>query len=573
VRDKIACGHGRFNAPTMGLVSRAFAMAPVLALLAVAGRGGSGAARPDCATGTVSSRDLMVLHDYWRQSGGVRTASSSAGGFDRDDVAILEDGGDLVVRRNPFDLDRAALRFSPRAGGAYAVARLALPLDPPGSSLGLGSDDARAVDLPFAFPFYGVRYTRVFVHADGTLTFGAADAGSADRSMGRFLSGPPRIAAFFADLDPSRGGAVGARLDPDRAIFSWSGVPGGAQINRNSFQVSLLPDGGVDLVYGDEMQSREAIVGLSPGSAATLTALDLSAPHPSSVSGAAAERFSETEKLDLASTVRRFYVGHPDLFEQVVVYTTRPLNPLAGSLAFEINVKNQVQGIGLDPIDETAAWGSEGRLESVVFMDAVDPYLEVDGFEILGHEVAHRWLAHFRFKPASGPVSGSLLGRGNVHWSFFFDTDASVMEGNDIADLGGGRFETVDFTRGYSPLDQYAMGLRGAEDVPPFFYVEGADNFRPNRPYRFSSSPEAGVSFTGVRRQVRMEEVLAAMGPRVPDAAHAPRSSRLAFILVADASAPATPGRMAGVARIRARFAELFRTATGGRGGVDTSLP
>src|SRR5438034_4771018 len=550
---------------------RLWALSAALALYTAAGRGSPGV-RPDCATGTVDSRDLLALHQYWRQAGGVRAASSGAGDLDRDGVAVLEDAGDLVAQRNPFDLDGAALRFSPRAAGTYEIARLTLPLDAPGTSLGLGSDDAKVVDLPFDFPFYGLHYRRVFVHADGNLTFEAADPGPSDRGMGRFLSGPPRIAPFFADLDPSRGGIVAARLGPDRAVFSWSAVPGGAQINRNSFQVALLPGGDIDFVYG-EMQSREAIAGLSPGAAVTLTSVDLAAASPSSVSGGAAERFSETERLDLASTVRRFYGSHPDLFEQVVVYTSRPLNPLAGTLAFEINVQNHVQGIGLDQVDDSAAWGSGGRLESVVFMDSVDPYLDVDGFEILGHEVAHRWLAHFRFKDASGASSGALLGRGSVHWSFFLDTDASVMEGNDIADLGGGRFETVDFTRGYSPLDQYAMGLRGPEEVRPFFYVEGADDFRPNRTYKVSTAPEAGVSFTGVRRPVRMEDVLAAMGPRVPDAAHAPRSSRLAFILVSDASAPATPTRVAGVARIRTRLEDLFRAATGGRATVQTSLP
>src|SRR5437879_1899072 len=130
---------------------------------------------------------------------------------------------------------------------------------------------------PFAVPADGASYRRVFVHADGNLTFVAPAPGPADRSMGRFLAGPRRIAGFFADLDPSRGGSVGARLASDRAVFSWSGVPGGAQINRNSFQVTLSADGDVDLVYGTEMQTREAIVGLSPGGAASVTALDLAA--------------------------------------------------------------------------------------------------------------------------------------------------------------------------------------------------------------------------------------------------------------------------------------------------------
>jgi len=547
-------------------------LAPLaVALLAFAARRDPVSPPAACA-GALRSRDLLALQAYWRQTGGVQAAAAHVAS-DRDDVALLEDEGDLVARRNPFDLDGAALRFSPRAGSAYELARLALSLDAPGPSLGLGNDDAREVELPFAFPFYGVRYGRVFVHADGNLTFGAADAGPAARSMGRFLSGPPRIAPFFADLDPARGGSVGARAGADRVVFSWSAVPGGGQINRNSFQVALLPDGEIDLVYGAEMQSREAIVGLSPGGAATLTAVDLSAAAPAAVSGAAAERFSETEELDVASTVQRFYAGHPDLFEQVIIYTTRPLNPLAGSLAFEINVKNAVRGIGLEPVDDSARWGSAGRLESVVFMDAIDPYLDVDGFEILGHEVGHRWLAHLLFRDSSGRASTALLGRGDGHWNFFLDTDASVMEGNAIADLGGGRFETVDFTRRYSPLDQYAMGLRAAQEVPTFFYVDGADDFRPNRPYKFSSSPEAGVSFTGVRRNVRIEDVVAAMGAREPDAGRASHSIRLAFVLVSDRGAPATEARTAAVARIRKRFERFFRDATGGRGTADTSLP
>ncbi len=213
--------------------------------------------------------------------------------------------------------------------------------------------------------------------------------------------------------------------------------------------------------------------------------------------GALVERFSETEKLDLVSVLRRFYASHADAFEQVVVYTTRPLNPAPGTLAFELNIKNAVTGIGLEPVDAAAAWGSAGTLESVVYRDAVDPYLGSDGFEFLAHEVGHRWLARLRFREGSGALSSALLGRGAVHWSFFLDTQASVLEGNSIRDLGGGRFETVDFARGYGPLDQYVMGLRAPQEVPPLFYVDSPDDFRPSRPYKAGSTPEAGVTFTG----------------------------------------------------------------------------
>jgi len=524
-----------------------------------------------CGTEPGAARDALALHEYWRQASPPPVAGAD---FDDGHVAVLHDRGDLVVRRNLFDLAGASVRLAPNGAVGYDLAPLAVPLEAPGTSLDIATGSSQAVALPFRFPFFGASYDRVFVNADGNLTFGAADDVSGERGLARFLAGPPRIAAFFAPLDPSRGGVVSASLRADRAAFLWSQVPGGGQINRNSFAVALEPGGTIDLIYGSEIQTREALVGVSPGGTAGLTVADLSAARPPGSTGALAERFSETEKVDLVSVSRRFLSRHPDLFEQIVVYTTRPLNPVPGSLAFEINVRNDVQGIGVETgFDQSAPWGSEGALASIAYMDAIDQYLEVDGFEILAHEVGHRWLARLRFRDASGRPRDSLLGRGLVHWSFFLNSEASVLEGNEITDHGGGRFETVDIARRYSALDQYAMGLRLPEEVPPFFFVDEPDNFRPNRAFKFSSPPEAGISFTGVRRDVRIEDVIAGMGPRVPDATRAPRRLRQAFVLVADEQAPATVARREALARIRSRFEPFYREATSGRGTVDSTLP
>jgi hypothetical protein len=81
------------------------------------------------------------------------------------------------------------------------------------------------------------------------------------------------------------------------------------------------------------------------------------------------------------------------------------------------------------------------------------------------------------------------------------------------------------------------------------------------------------VSFTGTRREVRIEDVAAALGPRVPPAEEAPRVLRQAFILVSDETALASEVQIAALARIRARFEPWYREATGGRGGVDSTLP
>ena len=95
---------------------------------------------------------------------------------------------------------------------------------------------------------------------------------------------------------------------------------------------------------------------------------------------------------------------------------------------------------------------------------------------MLGQEAGHRWLAFLEFRDHTGARSEALLGRDQAHWSFFIDSDASVMEGNDIEDLGGGAFRTIGAVQRYSLLDQYAMGLVAEHEVPPFFYVENPVN-------------------------------------------------------------------------------------------------
>ena len=530
-------------------------------VVVLAGVAPAGAEAPGCGARPGLQRELRAIHDH--SGGGGRAASARGSDADIDDVAVLVDRGDLVIRRNPFDLDGTGLRLTPAAGGGYDAARVAFPVEAPGPALAMGDDDAREVALPFAFPFFGAAYRAAYVHSDGHVTFGSPDAGAGAPGLAPFLDGGPRIAPFFADFAPSRGGTIAVRAEPGRVVVLWSGIPGAAQINRNTFQLALHADGVVDMAWAG-MQTREGIVGVTPGTAGEPRRVDWSEAGRTSPAGGMVERFSETEHADLVAVARRFLLGRADVFHQLVVYTTRPLNPVPGTLAFEINIRNDVSGIGLERMDHSRAWGSAGTLESVVFMDSADTYAEHDAFEFLAHEVGHRWLARLRADvPGAAPPAG-LLGRGDVHWSFFLDTDASVMEGNAIADRGNGRFETVDVARRFSPHDQYAMGFRLAAEVPPLFFVDAPDDFRPNRPFKASSSPEAGIAFTGVRRDVTIEDVVRAMGPRVP--ALGPPVFRQAFLLIADEEAPATEARVRTVARIRSRFGPYFTEATGGRG-------
>ena len=507
--------------------------------------------------------------------GPIAATSSDVG-----DVAVLRDEGDLILPANTFDLKGVGLRFTRNAEGGYDVrpgdAAFRTTL---GNRVTLADDDSFRADVPFSFPFYGSSERTAFVNSDGNITFREGDNASTDRSVGRLLTGPPRVAPFLADLDPSAGGSVFVNAASDQYTITWCNVRGFDSGNTTSAQATLLPDGAIELKYGTGIALPDAVVGLSPGRTSAFRAVDLSAQTPNGGgSGAVGERFAQNPDLDVVSTATAFYRTHPDAYDQLVIWTDTSVVP-SDAFAFESTIANEIQGIGVDIYDLSRQFGSAGRLRSFTMMDRLGKYPddpaarflgENNTLSVLGQEAGHRWLAYFNFRDHTGQQSEELLGRDQAHWSFFMDSDASVMEGNDIEDLGGGSFRTTGAVRRYSRLDQYAMGLLAPAEVPPFFYVQSPVNLSQQKTKE--SAPQTGVTFNGTRRDVLIDDVIAIHGNRVPAAAGSPRVHRQAFLYIVGAGRPVDSGQIAKVDRIRQQWEAFFLQATDGRMRADTRL-
>jgi len=290
-------------------------------------------------------------------------------------------------------------------------------------------------------------------------------------------------------------------------------------------------------------------------------------------SGAIGERFSTDPELDFVALTRKFYETHGDDFDQLVVFTNTKTTRL-GTFAFEFTVANEVSGIGQDIFDSSRDFGSRGRLRSMVDMDTLqrfpdDPRQRFLGenntLSLMGQECGHRWLAFLEFRDGT-TNSKELLGRDEAHWSFFFDSDASHMEGNDIQDLGNGVFRTVDAVSRYSALDQYAMGLRAAADVPPMFVVTDVTSGQ-----TAADSPKIGVEIRGTRKNVRIADIVAANGARRPDAASAPKVFRQAFIYLV-AQTRESSDDLNKIERIRTAWETFFSDSTERRGRMIATL-
>lgn len=529
-----------------------------------------------------------VLDAIWAHRAAVLRGQSVQAGSqpataDIGDVAVLQDDGDLALTANRFDLQAAGLRLTRNASGGYDVQRIdAAFRQPLGNALTLSDDDSAQANVPFSFSFYGRAQTLAFINSDGNVTFEEADRASTDRNIARLLTGPPRVAPFLADLDPSAGGRVFVNAATDRFTVTWCNVRGFESSQTTTVQATLLPDGSVEMKFGDSISLGDAIVGISPGRTGKFNPADLSAQSSSSPDSGTAlgERFSAGSQLDLVAVAQKFYRSHADVYDQLVIWTDTPLLGRTG-FAQETTVANEIRGIGLDIFDISRDFGSGGRLRSMANMDTLGKYPDnpadrVPGarpnttLSVLGQEAGHRWLAFLRFRAPNGVVSDDLLGRGRAHWSFFFDSDASVMEGNDIEDLGGGSFRTVGVVQRYSLLDQYVMGIVSEAEVPPFFYVENPTNMSAVR--QREDAPEVGITFNGTRRVVLIQDVVAALGPRQPTAADSPRVHRQAFVYVVSRGQTTQPADVAKVDRIRREWEQFFREATSGRMRAETRL-
>jgi hypothetical protein len=335
-----------------------------------------------CGTYPARGAEELALH---RRAGSLRLAKQRArlasprpAPGDIGNIAILEDADGVVERRNPFNLSQRAITFTNNSGTyrfSLGPAEYSTAIATAGTRVdGLGDDDTRNVVLPFAFPFYGATYNRLYVNSDGNFTFGAGDISTSDRSLGRMTAGLPRIAGFFEDLNATSGGEVRITSQPSLFAVSWIGVPEFATGQRNTFQIVLYPDGRIVLAY-QTVNFSSAVVGIAPGNRQGGTSVvSFLTGSSSDFTGAVVERFSNIEEVDTVFAAQKFFETHEDVYDFLVFYNNLDVPAAAGAVAFESSVRSIVDGIGDTLLDNGRDYGSPRRLQAIMNMGPISQY-------------------------------------------------------------------------------------------------------------------------------------------------------------------------------------------------------
>lgn len=544
-----------------------------------------------------------------------------------------------------------------------------------GSALSLGDDDTTEVALPFTFPFLGAGYNSVHVNSDGNVSFGAGDSASSPRDAARLVGGPPRIAPFLNDLNVEDGGSISASVRPTEVVVTWKDVPEFGIANKNTFQLKLNSSGNIIFAYHGVDADFGVIGVAEGNDEGPINEIDLTAALPATKdAGAIFEEFSApvlVKQMNVIEAAKEFYKTHPDKYDFLVMFEDSITDIGFGAFAFHLGLKNQTSGFGRPVFDNSALAGSSGELESILQMNRIGLYwpdankLEnppikkfrftasvpgatLDGppgadqtsrrarwmgtlngdfgaygsytlglnsaMSIMGQEAGHRWLSFTRFQHPTDPdpfATFDLLGRGNAHWSFFFnvavppsqfggDPRASSAEGNAIVDLGAAagpcarpgqtRFltERNELIDGYTKLDQYLMGLVPDSQVGPLWYVDNPSSRASGASLEGirSFSAQDDILFCGNRVNLTVADIQAIHGPRIPaigdetdtDANGNPKTDvkTMAFILVVEQSSPKADAHAAAIDQVDT-FRRTWQTyangkATGGPGRFDTSL-
>ena len=198
------------------------------------------------------------------------------------------------------------------------------------------------------------------------------------------------------------------------------------------------------------------------------------------------------------------------------------------------------------------------------------------GVRHAAHELVHRWAAYLEFRdPLSGRIVDLRDGSGSGHWSGWLHVPArypvwsgfanepystgSVMGGGVWRDNGDGTFTEQDTgyprAMGLSDLDLYAMGMIPPEEVRPTFLLRDAAETGARGTVRATKVP------------VLIEDIVAAMGPRVPSAGEQRKTFRLGVYLLHEGSSPRTD-LLARTRSLTESVVKYFSLATADRSGA-----
>lgn len=229
---------------------------------------------------------------------------------------------------------------------------------------------------------------------------------------------------------------------------------------------------------------------------------------------------NEISPDNLSKYLRTFYASFPDQYDFVhIIYPGFTLN------RYHLDVKIDINGIGKDELNNSANYGSAGKLIGInVFPNTV--YYDGASRAYM-HELGHQWINFMRGLPTESGIphwplsdlAGSIMGYspgGGQGLEFRYDL---IKQSNDTWLMQQQTMPQV-----FNDLELYLMGLIPIEEVLPHIVFTNTNQTQGN-----------GKILNGPVTPITKESVIALLGNRVPDHTTSPKQFRIATIIISNA--------------------------------------
>lgn len=210
---------------------------------------------------------------------------------------------------------------------------------------------------------YGTSYTSMFINTNGLVTFGSAEPGYTPGALTTL--GQPSLAAFWTDIDISKGGDIYWDLDATtgKITITWANVAAYTGPGTNSFQMVLTSlgggDFGVDYIYSNIGFTNggfgQATVGLSNGT--TSQTLIEGSGNAAFLATYAGNDFDTNDPAGVYSM--QFEAGAVFLGDGIVNGTT-------GNDVIDTSYVGDLNGDRIDANDATGYAGTTGQADYVL---------------------------------------------------------------------------------------------------------------------------------------------------------------------------------------------------------------
>jgi hypothetical protein len=214
------------------------------------------------------------------------------------------------------------------------------------------------------------------------------------------------------------------------------------------------------------------------------------------------------------AAAQQFYGYFHDDYDFLQILFVEPSYP---ANRFHFAVRNDVDGIGSTKFNDAASYGSAGRLRGITVYP-VDFFFDA-GESTFSHEFGHQWVMFLKNSTLQpGPhwppstmahgVMGFNIPGSSVGGDFPYDVTAVTATTARLTD--------APVTKEFSDFDLYLMGLLPASSVRPGIIVTG--------------TPCSGCVLPS--STITIGDVIAANGPRVPDASAAQKTFDVAVLVI-----------------------------------------